>query len=258
MHGRRSLEPELISLVPDLPRLCRELRARSEIEMGQQGQPAGQLPPREEPPRLLGEFFIPTKYDRGAGGMGPLVGAIHYEIKASTINMLSSFYGLASEDPYRHLDEFLDVCVMVRISHTEDDVLRLRLFPFSLKEKAKDWLKSLPPSVQIVTWEDLQREFLKKYFSIGKTNHYRRAITIFAALEGESFHHAWERMKELLRRCPHHQIPRWQVVQGFYDGLTEAHRQTINSSCGGSLMLKSDDDVWVLFDTLSENSLHNT
>ncbi|CAN6455375.1 unnamed protein product [Victoria cruziana] len=118
--------------------------------------------------------------------------------------MLSSFHGLASEDPYRHLDEFLDVCTTVRISHIEDDVLRLRLFRFSLKEKAKDWLKSLPPSVRIITWEDIQREFLKKYFLIGKTNHYRRAITTFAALEGESFHQPWERMKELLQRCPHH------------------------------------------------------
>ncbi|CAN6465561.1 unnamed protein product [Victoria cruziana] len=110
---------------------------------------------REEPPRLLKEFFIPTEYDRGAGVMRPHIGAAHYEIKASTINMLPSFHGLASEDPYRHLDEFLDICATVRISHIEDNSLRLRLFPFSLKEKAKDWLKSLPPSVRIVTWEDL-------------------------------------------------------------------------------------------------------
>ncbi|CAN6455423.1 unnamed protein product [Victoria cruziana] len=172
--------------------------------------------------------------------------------------MLPSFHGLASEDPYRHLDEFLDVCATVKISHVDDGALRLRLFPFSLKERARDWLKSLPPSVSIATWEDLQREFLKKYFPIGKTNHYRRAISLFSALEGESFHQAWERMKDLLRKCPHHQIPRWQVLQGFYDGLTEAHRQVIDSSCGGSLMMKSEDDAWLLYDKLSENSLHNT
>ena len=65
-------------------------------------------------------------------------------------------------------------------------------------------------------------------------------------------------MKDLLRKCPHHQFPRWQVLQGFYDGLTEAHKQVIDSSCGGSLMMKSEDDAWVLYDTLSENSLHNT
>ncbi|CAN6462689.1 unnamed protein product [Victoria cruziana] len=155
MHGRRSLEPDLIPPVPDLMRFCRELRARLVAEMGQQGPPAGQMPPREEPPQLLREFFIPTEYDRGVRGMGPHIGATHYEIKASTINMLPSFYGLASEHPCHHLDEFLDICATVRISHIEDDALRLRLFPFSLKEKAKDWLKSLPPSVRIAIWEDL-------------------------------------------------------------------------------------------------------
>ncbi|CAN6462668.1 unnamed protein product [Victoria cruziana] len=118
--------------------------------MGEQGQPAGQLSQCEKP-RLLREFFIPTDYDCGAGGMGPLVGPNHYEIKASTINMLSSFYGFASEDLYRHLDEFVDVCATVKISHVEDNALRLRLFPFSLKEKARDWLKSIPLSVSIAT-----------------------------------------------------------------------------------------------------------
>ncbi|CAN6458687.1 unnamed protein product [Victoria cruziana] len=65
-------------------------------------------------------------------------------------------------------------------------------------------------------------------------------------------------MKELLRKCPHHQISRWQILQGFHDGLTEAHRLVIDSSYGGSLMMKSEDDAWVLYDTLSENALHNT
>ncbi|CAN6458499.1 unnamed protein product [Victoria cruziana] len=217
-----------------------------------------QMLPREEPPRLLREFFIPMEYDRGAGGMGPQIGAAHYEIKASTISMLPSFHSLESEDLYRHLDEFLDVCATIKISHIEDDALKLRLFPFSLKEKAKHWLKFLPPLVRIAMLEELQREFLKKYFPIGKTNHFRWAITTFSALKGETFHQAWEHMKELLQRFPHHQIPKWHVLQGFYDGLTKAHRQTIDSSCGGSLMLKSKDDAWILFDTLLENSLHNT
>ncbi|CAN6462491.1 unnamed protein product [Victoria cruziana] len=221
--------------------------------------PAGQqLPQQEVPaPRLQRYFFILSDYDRGSGGVGPLVGPNQYEIKAATINMLPSFHGLANEDPYRHLDLFFDVCATVKISNVEDGAMRMRLFPFSLKDRARDCLKSLPPAVSIDTWEDLQREFLKKYFPIGKTNHYRRVISLFTALEGESFHQAWERMKDLLRKYPHHQIPRWQVLQGFYDGLTEPHRQVIDSSCGGSLMLKSEDDAWLLYDTLAENSLHN-
>ncbi|CAN6458901.1 unnamed protein product [Victoria cruziana] len=134
------------------------------------------------------------------------IGATHYEIKASTISMLPSFHCLESEDPYHHLYEFLDVCATVRISHIEDDALRLRFFPFSLKEKTKHWLKSLPSSVRITTWGDLKREFLKKYFPIDKPNYFIWAITTFLALERETFHQAWEHMKELLRKCTHHQI----------------------------------------------------
>ncbi|CAN6455421.1 unnamed protein product [Victoria cruziana] len=233
MHGRRSLEPELLPFKPEIDRLCRDIRSRLSLEMGSQLPMGGQVPAVEEPPRLLREFFISKRYDRGAGGMGPQIAANHYEIKASTINMLPSFHGLENEDPYRHLE-------------------------YLCYQKAKHWFKSLPSSVRIATWDDLQSEFLKKYFPIGKTNHFRRAITTFSALEGETFHQAWERMKELLRRCAHHQIPRCQILQGFYDGLTEAHRQTIDSSCGGSLMLKSEEDAWMLFDTLSKNSLHST
>ncbi|CAN6465325.1 unnamed protein product [Victoria cruziana] len=175
----------------------------------QRPPPARQLPQQEvPPPRRLRDFFVPFDYERRVGQVGHLIGPNQYEIKAATINMLPLFHRLASEDPYRHLDEFLDVCATV-ITHVDDGALRLRLFPFSLKERARNWLKSLPPSVCIATWEHLQHEFLKKYFPIGKTNHYRRAISLFSALEGESFHQAWERMKDLLRKCPHHQIPRW-------------------------------------------------
>ena len=43
------------------------------------------------------------------------------------------------------------------------DLMRLKLFHFTLKDKAKIWLNSLRPR-SIRTWIDLQAEFLKKFF----------------------------------------------------------------------------------------------
>ena len=83
--------------------------------------------------------------------------------------MLPSFYGLANEDPYNHLNEFLKIYSTVKIQNFSDDALRLKLFPFSLKDKAKYWLNYLN-TVTISIWDQLQREFLKKYFPIGRTN----------------------------------------------------------------------------------------
>jgi hypothetical protein len=75
----------------------------------------------------------------------------------------------------------------------------------------------------------MQHEFLKRYFTIGKTNQIRKAIIGFSQIEGEPFHETSKRMKDLLRKCPHHDAPKWQLLQCFYDGLTEPHRQMVDA-----------------------------
>ena len=67
----------------------------------------------------------------------------------------------------------------------------------------------------------------------------RKAITIFFQLEGDMFHETWERLKDFIRKCPHHAIPKWQLLQYFYDGLSKKHRQIVDSSCDGIFMLKT-------------------
>ena len=83
----------------------------------------------------------------------------------------------------------------------------MRIFPFSLKDKAKCWLSSHPPQT-ITMWAQLQQEFLRKYFPIGKMNQVRHDITGFTQEEGEQFYESWERFKELIWKCPHHQVPK--------------------------------------------------
>lgn len=109
----------------------------------------GQIPIREEPSCLLREFFNLNEYDRGTIAMGPQIRATQNEIKASVINMLSFFYDFGIEDSYKHLDEFLNVCGIMRISHIDNITLRLRLFHLSLKEKVKHYLKSMTSIVRI-------------------------------------------------------------------------------------------------------------
>ena len=53
------------------------------------------------------------------------------------------------------------------------DLLKLKAFPLTLKDKAKIWLNSLRPRT-IRNWAELQAEFLKKFFSTHKTNNLKR------------------------------------------------------------------------------------
>ena len=80
---------------------------------------------------------------------------------------------------------------------------------------------------------------------------------VFSQLEGKLFYETLERLRDLIRKYPYHAVPKWQLCQYFYDGLSEKHRQMVDASCGGIFMLKSEDEAWQLFETLSENFLHH-
>jgi hypothetical protein len=53
----------------------------------------------------------------------------------------SSFCSKASEDANAHLQHFLEICSTFTIQVTQDTI-RLRLFPFSMLEKVKQWFHS--------------------------------------------------------------------------------------------------------------------
>lgn len=262
MHGRRSCRPELWSLDLELERTLRRLRASARVPKLEYSysyiEPLKMADPNvpNVPNRTLKDYFTPTAYISPSCIQLPNTTAAHYEIKSSTIQMLPPFHGLTHDDPYKHLNEFLEICSTVRIQNFTNEALMLRLFPFSLKDKAKHWLNSLPAN-SITTWDQLQQRFLEKYFPIGKTNQLKRPITNFAQMDGEQFYETLERLRDLLQQCPHHQVPDWQLVQTFYYGLTEPHRQMVDSSCGGTFMSKNDAEAWQLFENLSDNSLHH-
>ena len=132
------------------------------------------------------EYFTPFTCFSASCIHIPNTGVNHYKIKSSVIQLLSSFYGLNNKDPYKHLDEFLEVYSTVEIQNFSDDALSLTLFCFSLKHKAKHWLEILSLTIQF--WDKIQNEFLKKYFPIGRTNQMRRATTSFSQNLGNLFH----------------------------------------------------------------------
>ncbi|KAL6340837.1 hypothetical protein AAG906_031947 [Vitis piasezkii] len=104
---------------------------------------------------------------------------------------------MESENPYAHIKEFEDVCNTFQERGASIDLMRLKLFPFTLKDKAKIWLYSLRPR-SIRTWTYLQAEFLKKFFPTHRTNGLKRQISNFSAKENEKFYECWERYMEAI------------------------------------------------------------
>ena len=61
-----------------------------------------------------------------------------------------------------HLREFNEVCNTYNDSNCSMNTIRLKLFPFSLKDKAKTWLQNLR-SGSIRAWDKMQQQFLKLF-----------------------------------------------------------------------------------------------
>lgn len=85
--------------------------------------------------------------------------ANNFRFKPGMIPLLPNFHGLESESPYLHLRDFDEVCATFNDQACTTEIIKLKLFPFSLKDKAKTWLNSLKPR-SIGTWQEMQTEFL--------------------------------------------------------------------------------------------------
>jgi hypothetical protein len=95
----------------------------------------------------------------------------------------SPFCGKASEDANAHLQHFLEICSTLTIRGVTQDVVRLRLFPFSLLGKVKQWFHSNKEAVS--TWEKCSNAFLAKFFLLGKNNALRNTISTFQQVTDE-------------------------------------------------------------------------
>ena len=89
----------------------------------------------------------------------------------------SPFCGKANEDAIAHLQQFLELCNTFVIKRVSQDAIRLRLFPFSLLGRAKQWFYANKATVDI--WDKCAKVFLSKFFPTGKINALRGRISNF-------------------------------------------------------------------------------
>ncbi|KAL5574228.1 hypothetical protein UlMin_023825 [Ulmus minor] len=206
------------------------------------------------PNRALKDYSIPNVSISSI--QRPPIQANNFEIKPAIIQMIQNsvqFGGLPNDDPNLHIANFLEICDTFKHNGVTDDAVRLRLFPFSLNSKAKAWLISLPPGT-ITTWEGLVSSFLTKYFPPAKSAKMRNDITNFFQHDQESLYEAWERFKDLLRKCPHHGLPLWMQVQTFYNGLLSNTQTMVDAASGGAFFNKSPEDGYELIEVMASNN----
>ncbi|KAG7564162.1 hypothetical protein ISN44_As10g009280 [Arabidopsis suecica] len=104
----------------------------------------------QEQPNNIGAGDFPHNHNQRHGIVPPPVQNNNFEIKSGLIAMVqgNKFHGLPMEDPLDHLDEFERLCGLTKINGVSEDGFKLRLFPFSLGDKAHLWEKTLRQGYQ--------------------------------------------------------------------------------------------------------------
>ena len=174
-------------------------------------------------------------------------------VRPYLVPLLPTFHGMENENPYTHIRDFEEVCITFKEGATDMDLLKLKAFPLTLKDKTKIWINSLRPRT-IRIWAELQAQFLKKFFSAHKTNNLKRQIYTFAAHDNERFYQCWERFMETISACPHHGFDTWMLVNHLYGGMSPAMKQLLETMCGGDFLSKHPDEAMDFLNYVVETS----
>ncbi|KAM1502900.1 hypothetical protein ACFX1Q_027860 [Malus domestica] len=161
-----------------------------------------------------------------------------FELKSSLLHHIPKFHGLSLEDPNKHLKEFEVVCSSMTLVNVDGSILKMKAFPFSLLEKAKDWLYELAP-VTVTSWKSMKRAFLEKFFPTSRVIPLRKRISGIQQNQGESFPTYYERFKTLVASCPQHQMKEELFLQYFYEGFLLIERQMLDASAERALVDKT-------------------
>ncbi|KAG8502314.1 hypothetical protein CXB51_002213 [Gossypium anomalum] len=133
-----------------------------------------------------------------------------------------------------------------------EDQIKLRAFPFSLANSAREWLFYLPPG-SITTWADLFRLFLNRFFPASRAAELRREIVGIRQKDAKTLYEYWERFKKCVS-CPQHGITEQSLLQYFYEGLKPIEMNMVDAASGGALVNMTPQPARDLISMMVANS----
>ena len=199
------------------------------------------------------DFWRPIIQEEYSAIRQPTVDANNFELKLALIIMVQQqqFTGHPTKDPNKHLGRFLRMVNIVKLNGVRLELIKLHLFPFSLRDISATWYESLPYG-SVDTWEELVEAYLGRFFPPSLTYERRREIIVFQQGEDVSLYIAWERFKRLLKRCLMHGIDLKTHMDIVYNALNYTSKGIIDASCCGAFKRKSAEEARDLIEDLAK------
>ncbi|GJS70572.1 RNA-directed DNA polymerase, eukaryota, nucleotide-binding alpha-beta plait domain protein [Tanacetum coccineum] len=151
------------------------------------------------------------------------------------------FKGTDDEDTHEHVRRVLEIAYLFHFPGVTHDAVMLRVFPITLTGPALRWNNRLSEGL-IITWDLLEKGFIRKYYPPFKTAKKLEEICNFKQEMDETLYHAWERYSDLLYKCLQHDLNSQQKIQIFYTGLDIPTRITLDSKATTKESIKDSPD----------------
>ena len=182
------------------------------------------------------DFWRPIIKEEYSAVRQPPIEANNYELKPTLITVVqqNQFTRHHNEDLNEHLGRFLRMANTIKLNGVNPDVIKLQLFPFSLRDIVASWFESLSYGL-VSNWEELVEAYLSRFFPHAFTSKRRGEIIAFKQKEDESLYNACERYKQLLRRCPIHRIEKMTQMDIFYHAMNYTLNGIMDAAFGGAL-----------------------
>ncbi|GJX23239.1 hypothetical protein Tco_0227684 [Tanacetum coccineum] len=165
--------------------------------------------------RTLGDYSRPS-HEGYRNTIELPEGAKISPLRSDTIRLVQNgcaFHRRMSEDQIQHLKDFIKIVDSIDVNGAIRNTTRLRLFCFTLRDQAINWLDRLPAR-SISTWDDLTTR--------------------------------------LIRKVPHHGLDLWLEVQIFYDHVNYTTQMAIDDAVGGRLRKLRPEEAWKTIEDLAQ------
>ena len=96
-----------------------------------------------------------------------------------------------SEDSNEHMGRFLRMANTVKLNRVKPKVIKLQLFPFSLRDVAATCFESLPYG-SVNNWEQLVKAYMSRFFPPVLTSERIGEIIVFKQGGDKSLYTAWK------------------------------------------------------------------
>ncbi|KAG7529966.1 Ribonuclease H-like superfamily [Arabidopsis suecica] len=215
----RSQENQNLLFNDNIDRIARQLRTQTKTNT------MAAVVDEQVQPNNIGVSNALRNHNQRNGIVPPQVQNNNFEIKSGLIALVQSnkFHGLPMEDPLDHLDEFDRLYSLTKINGVSEDGFKLRLFPFSLGDKAH------------------------------QTARLRNDISGFTQTNNETFCEAWERFKGYHTQYPHHGFSKASLLSTLYRGVLPKIRILPDTASNGNFLNKDVEEGWELVENLAQS-----